>query len=120
MKLLAKFTSGRLTLIHVADGFTARNQQLFGLAESEEMQKDRAYLQRRQDELASDGLSVEIILECGEPSDQILKIANERQCDLIAMSTHGHRFIKDILLGSVAEEVRHKANVPVLLLRAQA
>ncbi len=115
---LARLTKGRLTLLHVADGFMARNQERLGLDESDEMRDDRAYLERRQSELAAEGFVVDAILECGEPTDQILAIAERENCDLIAMSTHGHRLIGDLILGSVASEVRHRTDIPVLLIRA--
>jgi nucleotide-binding universal stress UspA family protein len=115
---LAKLTGARLTLVHVADGFVARNQQRLKLDESEEMRDDRAYLARRVAELADDGFPVEAILECGEPAQHILALAQRQECDLIAMSTHGHGFLSDLVLGSVAEKVRHGTDIPVLLIRA--
>jgi nucleotide-binding universal stress UspA family protein len=116
---LARFTGGRLILVHVADGYAARNQQQLDLEDSEEIRADRAYLEQRRQELAQAGLDVTAILVCGDPAEQILAIAEREKCDLIAMSTHGHRFIKDVLLGSVANTVRHRADIPVLLIRAQ-
>ena len=115
---LARLTGARMTLVHVADGFMARNQENLDLDESPEMREDRAYLERRRAELAADGFQVDAILACGEPSDQILAIAQREQCDLIAMSTHGHRLIADMILGSVANEIRHRTDIPVLLVRA--
>lgn len=115
---LARLTGGRLTLMHVADGFVARNQEQLGLDESDEMREDRAYLKRRQDELAAEGFQVDTILACGEPTNHIVAIAEREGCDLIAMSTHGHRLISDLILGSVASEVRHRTGIPVLLVRA--
>jgi len=116
---LARLTGGRLTLVHVADGFVARNQEQLGLDESEEMREDRAYLAKRQAELAAEGFQVATILECGEPAEHILAIAESQGCDLIAMSTHGHRLLGDLILGSVANEVRHRTDIPVLLVRAR-
>jgi len=115
---LARLTGARLTLVHVADGFVARNQDRLGLEDSDEMRVDRAYLDERQKELAAEGFEVNTILACGEPSDHIVAIADRENCDLIAMSTHGHRLMADLLLGSVANEVRHRTEVPVLLVRA--
>ncbi len=113
---LARLTQARITLVHVADGFMARNQHRLG--ESEEMRRDQEYLDRRKAELASDGFTVEVVLACGDPAREILALVESNQCDLIAMSTHGHRLLSDFVLGSVATEVRHRARVPVLLLRA--
>jgi len=118
IRSLARLTGARLTLVHVADGFMARNQKRLGLDESTEMRDDRDYLARRQSELAAEGFNVAAVLECGEPADQILAIAEREKCDLIAMSTHGHRFLSDLILGSVAEQVRHRTGIPVLLIRS--
>lgn len=115
---LARLTGGRLTLLHVADGFMARNQDRLGLDESDEMRADRAYLKQRESELAAEGFKVDFVLACGEPTEHIVAIAEREGCDLIAMSTHGHRLIGDLILGSVASEVRHRTEIPVLLVRA--
>ena len=96
----------------------ARNQERLNLDESDEMREDRAYLERQQAELAGEGFTVNAILACGEPTSHIVSIAEDQQCDLIAMSTHGHRLIADLILGSVANEVRHRTEIPVLLVRA--
>lgn len=116
---LAKFCGARLALVHVADGHAARNQKGLNMAESQEMREDQDYLDRRRDELARDGFAVETHLECGDPATQILALAKRINPDLIAMATHGHGFVKDVVLGSVAEAVRHRTDVPVLLLRAR-
>ena len=116
---LAKLCGARLILAHVADGLVARYQQPLNLADSEEMQKDRDYLERMRGELAAEGFDVATALACGEPAKEILALAEQENCDLIAMSTHGHGFVKDVLLGSVAENVRHRTDIPVLLVRAR-
>ncbi len=115
---LARLTGARLTLMHVADGFMARNQQQLDLGESEEIREDRQYLSRRRDELAGEGFAVDTVLACGEPTEHILATAERENCDLIAMSTHGHGFLGDLILGSVANEVRHRTDIPVLLIRS--
>ena len=118
VKLLARITGAKLLLVHVADGWVARNFDQLQLAESEEMKQDRAYLEERQRQLSSEGFSCDAVLAFGEPADEIIKLAETRDVDLIAMSTHGHRFISDILYGATADKVRHAVEVPVLLLRA--
>jgi nucleotide-binding universal stress UspA family protein len=115
---LARFCSAKLTLVHVADGFVARNQRRYNLAESEEMVKDREYLKRMEEELAAEGHEVVCILAQGEPADEIIRLADAEECDLIAMSTHGHKFPADLFYGSVADKVRHGTTVPVLMLKA--
>jgi nucleotide-binding universal stress UspA family protein len=115
---LAKLHGSDLLLVHVADGFAARNFDHLKLAESEEMKSDRAYLESSADTLRASGLKVETLLALGDPAAGIVKAAEDRQCDLIAMTAHGHRLLGDLLFGSTINEVRHKAEVPVLLVRA--
>jgi nucleotide-binding universal stress UspA family protein len=114
---LAKFSGASVVLIHVADGWAARNVKQLNLRESEEMRLDREYLEQMCAKLEGDGVKAECLLAGGDPSKEITEAAAREKCDLIAMSTHGHRFIKDLLYGSVANEVRHLSNVPVLLVR---
>lgn len=115
---LARIRGAKLTLIHVADGWVARHYERLNLRESEEIREDRAYLAKVAEQLRSEGLDVDTVLAMGEPADEILRVIDECGCDLVAMSTHGHRFISDILYGSTAHKVRHHTTVPVLLLRA--
>jgi nucleotide-binding universal stress UspA family protein len=119
IKGLARLTGARLLLVHVADGFAARHFNDLELRESEEIRDDRAYLARRTDELTSAGLSVESRLAMGDPATELIRIAGEEQVDLIAMSTHGHRFLSDLIHGTTVDKVRHTVRVPVLLLRGQ-
>jgi nucleotide-binding universal stress UspA family protein len=120
VKLLARMTGARLLLVHVSDGWVARNFNQLKLAESEEMKEDRAYLEKRSRELAGEGFSCDAVLALGEPPDEIIKIAREKHVDLIAMTTHGHRLISDILHGATADKVRHEVDVPVLLLKVKS
>ena len=120
IKPLARMTGARLLLVHVADGWVARNFNQLQLAESEEMKQDRTYLEKRRAELAADGFSCAAVLALGEPSDEIIKLAREKEVDLIAMTTHGHRLISDILYGATADKVRHAVDVPVLLLKVKS
>ena len=119
VRALARIHHSSVVLIHVADGFAARNVKQLNLRESEEMRLDREYLERTCASLESEGLEVECLLAGGDPGKEIADAATREQCDLIAMSTHGHKFIKDMLYGSVANEVRHLSHVPVLLVRAE-
>jgi nucleotide-binding universal stress UspA family protein len=118
--MLARHDSASLVLIHVADGFAARNLKQLSLRESEEMRKDRAYLDATVARLAALGVQVEAVLASGDPTTEITAAAEREQCDLIAMATHGHRWVKDFLFGSVADAVRHRTLVPVLMVRQQA
>jgi len=118
IKPLARMMGASLLLMHVADGWVARNFERLKLAESEEMTADRAYLERVTLELEAEGFEVSHVLAMGEPSEEIIKQSRVDEVDLIAMSTHGHRFISDFIYGSTADKVRHVVDVPVLLLKA--
>jgi nucleotide-binding universal stress UspA family protein len=114
---LAKLCCASVVLIHVADGWAARNQHQLVLRESAEMKDDRAYLEERADALEAAGISTECILAGGDPGPEIAAAAEREKCDLVAMSTHGHRGLQDLLRGSVANDVRHHTTVPVLMVR---
>src|SRR5216110_3354053 len=111
---LAKLTGAELLLVHVADGWAARNFDQLKLRESEEMKTDREYLERVRGDLQARGFTVETRLAMGDPATELIKVSEEQGVDLIAMSTHGHRFVKDVLLGATADKVRHLVKVPVL------
>jgi nucleotide-binding universal stress UspA family protein len=117
IKQLAKFARSRVVLLHVADGWAART---FGPdAVSPEITEDTAYLNRVRSEFQSTDIPAEAELAYGEPADEIVKWVKQKGCDLVAMSTHGHRLIADIFLGATASRVQHRISVPVLLLRAK-
>lgn len=115
---LATLLRSRLLLVHVADGWAARHFERLKLAESEEMKADRRYLETTAEKLRAAGLQVTTRLALGEPPVEILNIATAENCDLIAMTTHGHGLIGDIIHGSTIEPVRHKAIIPLLIVRA--
>jgi nucleotide-binding universal stress UspA family protein len=117
---LAKHCRASIVLIHVADGFAARNINSLELRESEEIKKDRVYLDAVAAKLATAGFTVDAILASGDPAKEITAAADREHCDLIAMGTHGHKGVKDLIYGSVANEVRHQSLVPVLLVRQRA
>jgi nucleotide-binding universal stress UspA family protein len=116
---LARLTGAGLLLVHVADGFAARNFDRLKLRESEEMKEDRAYLESLKTDLTAKGLSVDTQLALGDPAQELIRAADDGKVDLIAMSTHGHRFLSDVIHGATADRVRHLVKIPVLLLRAQ-
>jgi nucleotide-binding universal stress UspA family protein len=116
---LARLTGAELLLVHVADGWAARQFDQLKLRESEEMKTDRDYLEALRRELVAGGFTVATELATGDPARELVRLAQTRDVDLLAMSTHGHRFVKDVLLGATADKVRHLVKIPVLLLRAQ-
>jgi nucleotide-binding universal stress UspA family protein len=117
VKALAQITHSRVVLLHVADGWAAR---MFGPeAVSPEIAEDKAYLAKVQAEFQTAGLPVDAELAYGEPAAEIIRWVKAKSCDLVAMSTHGHRFVGDLFLGTTSRRVRHSVNVPVLLLKAR-
>lgn len=118
VKDLAKLAHSRLVLLHVADGWAART---YGPdAVSPEIREDTSYLEKVRGEFQSAGIPTEAELAYGEPAEEIIKWVQRRGCDLVAMSTHGHRLLADIFLGATATRVRHSINAPVLLLKAKS
>ncbi len=117
IRTLARLTGASLTLLHVADGWAARSQSQLDLQESEEMREDRAYLAGIEQELRGEGFTVFAVLASGEPANEIIRVAGEIGADLIAMSTHGHGFLGDLIHGTTADKVRHTVAIPVLMLK---
>jgi nucleotide-binding universal stress UspA family protein len=117
VKQLAQFAHSRVVLFHVADGWAART---YGPdAVSPEIAEDTAYLEKIRGEFQAVGVVAEAELAYGDPAKEIVKCAEQKRCDLVAMSTHGHRFLADLFLGTTVTRVRHSLSVPVLLLRAK-
>jgi nucleotide-binding universal stress UspA family protein len=117
-KLARTCNGAAIVLIHVADGWAARNIRQLDLRESEEMKSDREYIESVADSLENEGLRVEAILASGDPAKEIAAAGVRENCDLIAMATHGHRGLADVIHGSVASELRHISMLPVLMVRA--
>lgn len=117
---LAVLVKAELLLLHVADGWVARNFDQLNLAESEEMQEDWRYLENTAASFrAETGLAITTRLGLGSPPDQILKLVEMENCDLIALASHGHRLVGDLIHGSTIEAVRHKARVPIIVVPAK-
>ena len=115
---LAGLTRARLLLVHVADGWAARHFDDLKLRESEEIREDRAYLEELCERFTARGFEVRGRIALGDPATELVKVAHEEHVDLIAMSTHGHRFLNDLIRGSTADRVRHRVTMPVLMVRA--
>lgn len=117
VKALAGFMKSRVVLLHVADGWAAKT---FGSdAVSSEITEDQEYLAKVVQEFEAGGIAAEAELAYGEPAEEIVKRVERGGCDLVAMTTHGHRFLADLFLGTTATRVRHRINVPLLLLKAR-
>ncbi|MBP6507731.1 MAG: universal stress protein [Opitutaceae bacterium] len=115
---LARQLGAELLLLHVADGWAARNFEQLKLAESAEMREDIAYLDKTAGQLRGDGLVVTTLLALGNPPNEIVKIAATSGCDLIALASHGHKLIGDLIHGSTIDKVRHNTALPLLVIGA--
>jgi nucleotide-binding universal stress UspA family protein len=117
IKQLATLMHSTVTLLHVATSVPA---QMFGAdAAGQEIREDTAYLAGAQREFESAGIPVRTHLAYGDPVKEIVKWVKENDCQLVAMSTHGHHLVADLVLGTTANRVQHAISVPVLLLRAK-
>jgi nucleotide-binding universal stress UspA family protein len=112
---LARLTGAQILLFHVSTGWVARWQRDLNLWDSEEIRDDRAYLERRETDLRGE---VSLRHAMGEPAEEILRIGREEKCDLIAMTTHGHRLLSDLIHGTTITKVRHDAEIPIFLVKA--
>ena len=117
VRALATAMKSKLVLLHVADGWTARTYGADGI--SPEIAEDKAYLAKIKADLEAEGIPAEAELAYGNPATEIVKWVQARHCDLIAMSTHGHRFLGDLIFGATAHKVQHQVTVPVLLLKVK-
>ena len=117
VKPLAKLANSRVVVLHVADGWAART---YGPdAVSREILEDTAYLAKVRSEFQAADIPADAEMAYGDPAREIVKWVKDKGCDLVAMSTHGHRFLADLFLGTTANRVQHSISVPVLLLRAK-
>jgi nucleotide-binding universal stress UspA family protein len=115
--LLAKLAHSRIILLHVADGWAARTYGPDAVAP--EITEDTEYLKNISAEFEAAGIPATAELAYGNPAEEIVKWVHNKGCDLLAMSTHGHRLFSDLFLGATASHVRHCVSVPILMLRAK-
>lgn len=119
VKELARLTGAELLLLHVSTGWAAQWQRLLNLSDSPEIQADREYLRQLEAELGAEGFKVTSRHTSGKPSHEILQSARDEGCDLIAMTSHGHRFLEDVIYGATITRVRHESEVPIFIVRAR-
>jgi universal stress protein A len=116
---LARLTGAEILLLHVSTGWAAQWQENLNLSDSEEIKEDREFLEKVAGELRAENFPVVVRHASGEPARAILKTAQAEQCDLIAMATHGHRLISDLIHGTTITKVRHESAVPLFLVKAE-
>ena len=117
---LAKLLGSQVLLLHVADGWAARNMEQLNLRESQEMKEDRAYLERITQELRKAGVEADSVLAAGDPAKEIAAAGEREKVDLIAMATHGHSLWEDVVHGTTATALRHVSRIPILMVRVPA
>ncbi len=117
IKKLASCLGSRVVLLHVAAGAAAK--WLGAEAGGEEVEKSQVYLNGVKAEFEAANVQATTELAYGEPATEIVKWVAANGCDLVAMSTHGHRWLGDLVYGTTASDVQHRLSVPVLLLRAK-
>jgi nucleotide-binding universal stress UspA family protein len=115
VKELASLTGAGILLLHVSTGWAAQWQSNLNLSDSAEMREDREYLASVEADLSQEGVSVSVLHAKGSPAEEILKTARAERCDLIAMATHGHKLISDILYGQTIDKVRHESRIPMFI-----
>jgi nucleotide-binding universal stress UspA family protein len=114
---LAGLCHAELLFVHVADGWAARNIDTLELRESEEIRDDRNYLDSLVNEFTGYGLRTRSRLAFGDPASELVRVARDERVDLVAMATHGHRYLSDLVHGATADRVRHALEIPVLMLK---
>ena len=114
---LARLTGGEVLLLHVATGWAAQWREEFRLEDTREMEEDRTYVAAAATRLRAEGIPVRPLTARGDAALEILRLARSEGCDLIAMTTHGHGFVVDVLVGSTIEKVRHETDIPILVVR---
>lgn len=119
IKDLARLTGAEIVLLHVSTGWAAQWQENLNLSDSREIKEDREYLDKVCAELRAENLNATTRHESGEPARAVLKTAETENCDLIAMTTHGHRLISDLIHGTTITKVRHESHVPLFLVKAE-
>jgi len=111
VRALAQQNSAQVTLMHVIHAHTIDQDRVQRASAARVMDARLA-------EMRMEGVEARSIVSSGEPEAEILKEIEAGGYDLIAMATHGHTFIGDILFGSVSKSLKHKINIPLLLLKA--
>lgn len=102
-------------LIHITESAGARwlGTDIRDMETDKDMERLQGYLMA----LSAKGYQVNIRHGFGTPSRKIPEIVKENGCDLVVMSAHGHKALMDFILGSTVDSVRHRVQVPVLIVQ---
>ena len=101
-----------VTLLHVVHSHTLDQDRVM-------REEAEAALNVHREALRKQGIDVCSVIRSGEPDKEILAEIKGSAYDLVAMATHGHKFLGDILFGSVSKKLKHKISVPLLLIKAE-
>jgi nucleotide-binding universal stress UspA family protein len=107
---LARIHKSKVHLFHVVHAHTLDQQRAL-VAKTEEC------LSRAKVMFEKEHISTKYTFLEGEPLELVPAMVAESECDLVAMATHGHKGIVDIVLGSVSGKLKHECCKPILLLR---
>lgn len=108
-------TEARYTLIHVVESAAAR--YLNRNAYDTETKVDTENLQKYAESLKEVGFMVQTRIGFGNPATELVKIVKDEKFDLMVMGSHGHRGIKDLIFGSASGKLRHRIDVPLLIVK---
>jgi nucleotide-binding universal stress UspA family protein len=110
-ELKASIALLRVALAYTFPGVDPTEAELKVVREAEE------YLKKVEDRLKAKGIKVDSHVRYGNDAEEILEHANQKEIDMIAMTTHGRSGVKRFLLGSVAEKVLRYSPKPIFLVR---
>ncbi|MGE0566728.1 MAG: Nramp family divalent metal transporter [Bacteroidia bacterium] len=103
----------KYVLIHILESTNAvvYGEEAFDM----EREQDYIFLKNYAAQLHEKGFDCELALGYGNPKNEIPKMITQKSCDLLVMGQHGHRTMKDLLLGATINDVRHNIEIPILL-----
>jgi manganese transport protein len=107
--------NARYMLVHVVE--TAGAMVYGSDIQDQESARDIAALENYCEQLKDKGYYVETKVGYGNPKSKIPEIVKDFQGDLLVMGAHGHNLWKDLIFGTTVDTVRHKVNIPVLIVR---
>ena len=107
--------TARYLLLHVVE--TAGAMVYGSDIEDQESAKDTQALENYRKQLEEKGYDVEIKIGFGNPRSTIPQMVKEFQADLLVMGAHGHKFFKDLIFGATVDTVRHRVDIPVLVVK---
>jgi nucleotide-binding universal stress UspA family protein len=109
---LAQQNSATVCLLHVVHSHTLDQNRVLREKIEGCMESYRKMLQNL-------GIEASTVIRSGEPVTEIMDEIGKGEYDLVAMATHGHTFMGDLLFGSVSDSLKHKIRVPLLLIRSE-